>query len=109
MRKIRSTIFRAQHEPWLAIDPKGVVGEPVWEVGTFVFNNLPEDLASPGTERLLERRLAVFARELGFDPERLQAAVIARTVLSGFWSLEDSGYGWEESITIARYLAGREI
>ena len=50
----------------------------------------------------------MFARELGFDPERLRAAVIARTVLSGFWSLEDSGYGWEESITIARYLAGRD-
>jgi len=102
-------ILAAQREPWLAIDPKGVVGEPVWEVGAFVFNNLPEDLEPARTVPLLERRLTVFARELGCDRERLRAAVIARTVLSGFWSLEDSGYGWEESITVARYLAGREV
>ena len=37
-------ILATEREPWLAIDPKGVVGEPVWEVGAFVSNNLPEGL-----------------------------------------------------------------
>lgn len=40
-------ILRATREPWLAIDPKGVVGEPAYEVGALLRNLTPAELASP--------------------------------------------------------------
>lgn len=31
-------ILRAHRQPWLAIDPKGLVGDPAYEVGAFLYN-----------------------------------------------------------------------
>ena len=33
-------ILSAEREPWLAIDPKGIVGEPEYEAAAFLRNNL---------------------------------------------------------------------
>jgi len=95
-------ILSAARKPWLAIDPKGVVGEAEYEVGAFVRNRL-----LPGTspERLLARRLDQFAHELGFDRERILGWSFAQAVLSAWWSYEDSGYFGDEAIFCANLLA----
>ena len=53
-------ILSAVRKPWLAIDPKGVVGEVEYEVGAFVRNRL---LPGAGLKGLLERRMDQFADE----------------------------------------------
>lgn len=95
-------ILSAARKPWLAIDPKGVVGEAEYEVGAFVRNRL-----LPGTnlERLLARRVDQFADELDFDRERILGWSIAQAVLSAWWSYEDNGYIGEEAIICAKSLA----
>ena len=95
-------ILSAGREPWLAIDPKVVVGEAENEVGAFVRNRL---LPVSRPERLLARRLDQFADELGFDRERILGWSLAQAVLSAWWSFEDSGHVWDEAITCARLLA----
>lgn len=37
-------ILSARRQPWLAIDPKGLVGEPAYETSTFIRNGLPDPL-----------------------------------------------------------------
>jgi streptomycin 6-kinase len=99
-------ILASESERWLAIDPKGVIGEPVYEIGALLRNPWPELLAEENPGRILARRVDQFAEELGFDRERIVGWGIAQGVLSAWWSIEDHEGGWEWSIACAKLLAG---
>jgi streptomycin 6-kinase len=73
---------------WVAIDPKGVIGELEYEIGAALRNpyERPDLLASPET---IERRLAIFQAALGIDVDRARAWAFAQGVLSAVWSVED--------------------
>lgn len=79
-------VLAATRQPWLAIDPKGIIGEPAYEVGAWM-RNWPPDLVEPLP--LLERRLTIFAAELGIDRARLRAWTVAHSVLSTWWEYDD--------------------
>jgi len=66
---------------WLAIDPKGVVGEIEYELGAFVRNPVsrPELFLSSSTT---ERRLKQFTNKLNLDYERALGWTFAQAVLS---------------------------
>jgi streptomycin 6-kinase len=98
-------ILSAERQPWLAIDPQGIVGEPAYEVGALMRNRLPEPLAGPDASRFLARRLDQLAEELGLDRSRLHGWTLAQAVLSAWWSIEDHGYGWEPAIALAQLLS----
>jgi streptomycin 6-kinase len=100
-------ILAAERQPWLALDPKGLVGEPAYEVGAFLRNYLPQDLNAPQAGRILRRRIDQFAEELGFDRQRLGAWGLAQAVLSAWWSIEDHGYGWEQAMACAELLSAQ--
>jgi streptomycin 6-kinase len=74
---------------WVAIDPKGVVGEPCYEPGALLRNPYPE---LPGRARTA-RRLDLLASELGFDRARLRDWAFAQAVLSAVWHVEDGDPG----------------
>ncbi|HYO49089.1 MAG TPA: aminoglycoside phosphotransferase family protein [Chloroflexia bacterium] len=99
-------IIAAKRQPWLALDPKGLVGEPAYEVGALLRNQLPQPLTQPEASRILARRVDQLAEELGLDRERLISWGLAQAVLSAWWSIEDHGYGWEPAIAVAEALAG---
>lgn len=73
---------------WIAIDPKGVVGELEYEVGAALRNPFesPELFASPAT---IETRIARFEAELELNSERALAWSFAQAVLSAIWTVED--------------------
>jgi streptomycin 6-kinase len=100
-------ILAGQRRPWLAIDPKGLVGEPAYETGALLRNPLPRLLAAPRPELILARRVDQLAEELGFDRARLQGWGVAQAVLAAWWALEDHGHGWEPFIACAELLAAR--
>lgn len=97
-------ILSAQREPWLAIDPKGVVGEPAYETSALLLNPFSRVLRAPQPAALMSRRLRVLSEELGVDRERLRCWGLARAVLSAWWSIEDHGEGWESAIAHAEVL-----
>lgn len=86
-------ILSAHRQPWLAIDPKGVVGEPAYEVGALLRNLWPDRHAHRDPERLLERRTHRLAEELGLDPMRVRGWASAQAVLSAVWGVEDGDGG----------------
>ena len=102
-------ILSAERQPWLAIDPKGVVGEPAYEVGALLRNIAPQLALELQPGRILARRVYQLAEELRFDRERLRSWALAQAVLSAWWSLEDHGRGWEWAISCAELLSQTEV
>ncbi len=97
-------ILSAGGGSWLAIDPKGVVGEAAYEAAALLHNPV-EALDTPDPRKLLERRLVVLSAELGLDRARIRAYGLAQAVLAAYWSLEDGGRVWDEALTFAGLLA----
>ncbi len=73
---------------WVAIDPKGVVGEVEYEVGASLRNPVerPKLFASP---QIVERRLRLYAARLHLDADRALQWSFSQAVLSAIWSIED--------------------
>ncbi|HEY7094557.1 MAG TPA: aminoglycoside phosphotransferase family protein [Ktedonobacterales bacterium] len=97
-------ILSAERAPWLAIDPKGLIGEPEYEVGALMRNPLPRLLALPDVTATLARRFDILAEILGFDRPRMIAWSWAQAILSAWWHIEDHGHGWEPTIALAERL-----
>jgi streptomycin 6-kinase len=103
-------ILSAEREPWLAIDPKGVVGDPAYELGPFIYS-LPFPQERPA--RVLARRLDQFAQELGFKRERIVNAVLPRAVLAAWpegpaevaWPVSGADV-WDVPLAYAQLLIG---
>lgn len=89
---------------WLAIDPKGVRGEPAYEVGAWLRNPMPALFGVADLEARLARRVAIFSEMLGIERERLVGYGLAQAVLSGWWSYEDHGRGWRGVLAVAEAL-----
>jgi streptomycin 6-kinase len=98
-------ILSAEREPWLAIDPKGVVGEAVYETGSWLRNPMPQLLDMPYPGRILARRIDQFSEQLGFGRARIRDWALAQAMLSAWWSMEDSGELSVFAITCAELLA----
>jgi streptomycin 6-kinase len=97
-------VLAARREPWLAIDPKGVVGEPAYDAAALLHNPV-ETLRTPRPGKVLERRVDLLSEELGLDRERVRGWGFAQAVLAAYWGLEDSGRVWEEALVFAELLS----
>lgn len=98
-------ILAARREPWLAIDPQGVIGDPEFEPTALLRNPYTQLLLRPNARQVTARRLDHLAERLGYDRERMRDWGIAQTVLSACWSVEkgeDAGH-W---IACAELLVG---
>jgi streptomycin 6-kinase len=62
-----SNVLRAEREPWLAIDPKPIVGERAFDVASLL-----RDRRWSISHDVIRRRLDVLAAELGLDRERMR-------------------------------------
>jgi len=81
-------VLRDEKRGWIAIDPKGVVGELEYEIGAALRNPFerPDLLAS---SEVIERRLALFHAALGIDVDRARGWAFAQGVLAAIWGIED--------------------
>ena len=97
-------VLRATRAEWLAIDPKGYAGDPLWDVATFL-NDPPRGLIADDLRRLQARRVAQLAEALGVARRDILAWAEAHAVLSAWWSYEDHGAGWEPAVALAALYA----
>jgi streptomycin 6-kinase len=96
-------ILSAQREPWLAIDPHGLIAEREFETYALILN--PDGIAkNPDLKAISRRRIDQMSDLLGFDRERVRGWGIACAVLSAWWSLDGHGKGYEDALTIAEAL-----
>lgn len=90
-------------EGWRVIDPKGLAGEPEYEVGT-LFHNPFGIHTRPNLEAFQARRVDILGEVLGFDRQRLVAWSVAQCVLFAAWDVGANGTGGESSLRCAESL-----
>jgi streptomycin 6-kinase len=83
-----SNILLDRARGWIAIDPKGVVGEVAYELGAFLRNPVecPETFSDPA---VIERRVAQITSAMHVERRRLFGWAFAQSILSIIWSWED--------------------
>ncbi len=99
-------VLSARRQPWLAIDPKPMIGDPAYDPWPML-----TQMGSPFDDRaaagVLRARYRLFAELVEEPAERLLAWSVARTVESALWTL-DRGHpdAAEQQMAEAKLLAG---
>ncbi len=83
-------ILRDGEHGWTLIDPKGLVGERGYDIGTWLLNPMGFDRRTDVAE-MTEYRLNRFSELLGIERHRLWQWAMAHAVLSDCWNLEGVG------------------
>lgn len=89
---------------WLAIDPKGLLGEPAFEAAALLRNPIDMVRRHPQLDALLAGRIAVLSGRLGLDPRRIHGWALAFAVLSAWWSYEDEPAEFASDFAVAQAL-----
>lgn len=96
-------VLAAEREPWLVIDPHGLVGDPCYDVGSWLHNPF-------GETRLLDlvpARLEQLADGLGVPLDRVIGYGFVKAVLSEVWTVEDGGDPDGGPLAVAELLRPR--
>lgn len=98
-------ILHDERRGWLAIDPKGVLGESAYEIGAALRNplSLPQIFTDAA---VIDRRLRIVSERLGFDGKRVLAWSFAQSVLAAIWARED-GTDHTPFLAVARVLRAK--
>jgi streptomycin 6-kinase len=91
-----SNVLRAQREPWLAIDPKPIVGEPAFDVVSLL-----RDRRWSIRGEVMRRRLDLLAVELGLERERMRGWGVVHAL---YWGVGPNKLE-AEMVECARLLA----
>lgn len=97
-------VLSAEREPWLAIDPKGVVGVPEYEIGAFLRNPMPGIAVTPNLQAVLGRRVDIFSEMLGVDKQAVISWAFAQAVLSAVWSVDSEADHYPKFLVCADVL-----
>ncbi|MEK4485889.1 aminoglycoside phosphotransferase family protein [Psychrobacillus sp. FSL H8-0484] len=94
-------ILFSNHYGWLAIDPKGVIGDRYFDLTSFLINQLHNN---DNPRRLLEKRVMLLCEELQLDKDRLLKACVVMGTLSACWAVEDNDAFWMEAYQSAQWF-----
>lgn len=89
-------VLRAQRDPWLAIDPHGLLGDRCFDLCQFFGNPKPDGVPP----RVNSRRLDIFCAELGLDRQRTKDWCFVHAMLNACWDFED-GVAWQNDVAYA--------
>jgi streptomycin 6-kinase len=96
-------ILLCEQKKWIAIDPKGVIGDPVYEVGASIRNPIPELLENNDAKNIIQNRINLFAKFLNIDDKRIFNWSYVQAVLSTCWAIED-GHSTEYCVKFLELL-----
>lgn len=82
-------VLAADREPWLAIDPKPLRGDPGFDILPVLHNRWDEITSSADPAREILRRYDLVVGVLGLDRARADAWTVARTLQNTLWGVED--------------------
>lgn len=94
-------ILFSEHRGWIAIDPKGVGGNPVFDIVPFLVNHL---FKNEDPQSILSKRIDSICEQLVLDRSRLLKAAYAMSILKACWSIESKDWYWKEMYQCARWF-----
>jgi streptomycin 6-kinase len=71
---------------WIMIDPKGVIGEPEYELAAFLRNPIPQLLEQPHAHEIIQNRIKQFCALFGFDQQRIVRWNFVQAILAACWA-----------------------
>ncbi|MBM3893462.1 hypothetical protein FJ365_03630 [Candidatus Dependentiae bacterium] len=75
---------------WVAIDPHGVIGEPLYEVGAFVRNPVKPLLQQSNLQAIIRKRLTIFSALMNASRQRVAAWSFVQALLAAQWATEEN-------------------
>jgi streptomycin 6-kinase len=101
-------VLAADREPWLAIDPKPMLGDAEYEVAPLLWNRWEEATGSNDLARHLHRRADLVAETAGLDRDLVAAWIIVRKAVNALDALDDADGDWRQmSVTIGEAFVPR--
>ncbi|MEZ4521831.1 MAG: aminoglycoside phosphotransferase family protein [Thermomicrobiales bacterium] len=89
---------------WLAIDPKGVIGDRAYEAAPFLLNPNTMIHGATDLDAILARRIDILSEMLDIDRRRIHGWALAFSVLSSWWSYSGTGE-WRRTLALGERLA----
>jgi streptomycin 6-kinase len=94
-------VLRAARGPWLAIDPKPLVGERAFDLASLVRDRRADLRADPAPRRRIRARLDRLTAETGLDRERIRRWAVVHALA---WGLDDDEW-FPDLVACAEWLA----
>lgn len=87
---------------WVAIDPKGVVGDENFEIAAFICNPIDGLLNQINFYDIIKSRITIFANILDVPEPLIAKWCFLKSILAWIWALEDNGDTkyWEKMANI---------
>ena len=99
-------ILSATREPFLAIDPKGIIGDIGYEISVFLNNHRWWLESEPNLQEKLDDAVRQFSEAFAIEPQDLRKWAFAQMVLSAWWTFEDGRSDWEKWLACAEIWDG---
>ncbi|MFG2071529.1 aminoglycoside phosphotransferase family protein [Nonomuraea maritima] len=93
-------VLAADREPWLAIDPKPLAGDPGFDLMPALHNRWDEVVATGDVPRAVLRRFDLMVDALGLDRRRAAGWTLGRVLQNSLWTVE-GGSGELDAVQVA--------
>ncbi len=101
-----ANVLAADREPWLAIDPKPLAGDPAYEIAPMLWNRWPEAVATGDLRGAVLERLLTIVDAAGLDEDRVRDWVVVRELVNVAWAVGDGSSSVDPSwVTVATTIA----
>ncbi|KUL55396.1 hydroxyurea phosphotransferase [Streptomyces sp. NRRL F-4489] len=101
-------VLAGEREPWLAIDPEPLAGDPGFELLPALDNRWAEVVATGDVRRAVLRRFDLLTEALGLDRARAAGWALGRVLQNALWDIEDGATALEpDQVAIAQALLSR--
>jgi streptomycin 6-kinase len=74
-------------DEWKIIDPAGVIGDPIYEIASFMINPIDEIWKCENAAEIIQNRTEKFSQLLSIDPQRILQWTFVKSVLCWIWTL----------------------
>ncbi|MFE6496974.1 aminoglycoside phosphotransferase family protein [Streptomyces sp. NPDC057748] len=82
-------VLAGQREPWLAIDPEPLAGDPGFDLLPALHNRWDDVVATGDVPRAVLRRFDLLTEVLGLDRQRATGWTLGRVLQNALWDIED--------------------
>ncbi len=94
-------IVTSDREPFLAIDPKGLIGHVAYDIAVFLNNLHWCQIGKPGVAEELDKALIKFSRTFEIAERDLREAAYAFMVIGAWWNFEDMPEHYDNEVALA--------
>ncbi|WP_436992180.1 aminoglycoside phosphotransferase family protein [Streptomyces sp. enrichment culture] len=101
-------VLAARREPWLAIDPEPLAGDPGFDLWPALDSRWDDVVVRNGAVRVVRRRFDLLTEALGLDRARAAGWTLGRLLQNALWDVDDGATALApSSLTIAKALLSR--